>query len=294
MEILIISGLSGAGKSRVAAVLEDMDFYCVDNMPVALMPKFAELCLATRGRYERVALVTDVRAVENFSELFIALEEMRAMGCDHRILFVEAGIATIVKRYKETRRRHPLDPDGGELENAVNREIRMLMPVRDEADIIIDTTDLTLGRLQRRLLAIFNKSPEEKSLSVSVISFGYKYGIPIEADLVFDVRFLPNPYYVEKLREQSGLDKPVGDFVFSMEQSREFFEKLSDLLMFLLPWYSEEGKSHLVIGIGCTGGRHRSVAVAQALADVLTGKGYSVDCSHRDIDKSSTPLHIMV
>lgn len=286
MEILIISGLSGAGKSRVAAVLEDMDFYCVDNMPVALMPKFAELCLATRGRYERVALVTDVRAVESFSELFTALDEMRAMGCDHRILFVEAGIATIVKRYKETRRRHPLDPDGGDLENAVKREIKMLAPVREEADIIIDTTDLTLGRLQRRLFAIFNKDPDEKALSVSVISFGYKYGIPIEADLVFDVRFLRNPYYIEPLRALSGLDQPVRDYVFETEQSDEFFEKLSDLMTFLLPWYSEEGKSHLVVCIGCTGGRHRSVAVAQALADYLSGRGYSVDCSHRDIDKS--------
>ena len=245
MEIIIVSGLSGAGKSRVAAVLEDMDFYCVDNMPVVLMPKFAELCLATRGRYERVALVTDVRAIENFNELFVALEEMRSMGCDHRILFVEAQIATIVKRYKETRRRHPLDPDGGDLENAVNREIKMLAPVREQADLIIDTTDLTLGRLQRRLYAIFNKNPEKKSLSVSILSFGYKYGIPIEADLVFDVRFLRNPYYVQALRDLSGLDKPVVDYVFEMEQSKEFFTKLSDLMTFLLPWYCEEGKAIL-------------------------------------------------
>ena len=249
------------------------------------MPKFAELCLATRGRYERVALVTDVRAIENFNELFVALDEMRAMGCEHRILFVEAQLSTIVKRYKETRRRHPLDPDGGDIENAVNREIRMLAPVREEADIIIDTTDLTLGRLQRRLFAIFNKDPEDKALSVSVISFGYKYGIPIEADLVFDVRFLRNPYYLEPLRQLSGLDRPVAEYVFETELSRDFFEKLGDLMTFLLPLYGEEGKSHLVVCIGCTGGRHRSVAVAQSLADLLTDKGYSVDCSHRDIDK---------
>ena len=286
MEIIIISGLSGAGKSRVAAVLEDMDFYCVDNMPVAMMPKFAELCLATRGRYERVALVTDVRAIENFSELFVALEEMHALGCEHRIVFVEAQIATVVKRYKETRRRHPLDPDGGDLENAVKREKKMLAPVREKADVIIDTTDLTLGRLQRRLYAMFNKNPEEKALSVSVMSFGYKYGIPIEADLVFDVRFLRNPYYVQTLRDLSGLDKAVSDYVFEMEQTGAFFDKLSDLMAFLLPWYSEEGKSHLVVCLGCTGGRHRSVAVAKALAEFLTDKGYSVDCSHRDIDKS--------
>lgn len=286
MEILIISGLSGAGKSRVAAVLEDMDFYCVDNMPVALMPKFAELCLATRGRYERVALVTDVRAIENLGELFIALDEMRGMGCDRRILFVEAGIDTIVKRYKETRRRHPLDPEGGDLEKAVLREIEMLSPVREQADIIIDTTGLTLGRLQRRLFSIFNKGPEEQPLNVNIISFGYKYGVPKEADLVFDVRFLPNPFYIQALRDLTGLDEPVRQYIFEFEQARVFFDKLSELMAFLLPYYIEEGKRHLVVCVGCTGGRHRSVATARALVEFLTEKGYPVDCIHRDIDKS--------
>ena len=285
MEILIISGLSGAGKSRVAAVLEDMDFYCVDNMPVALMPKFAELCLATRGRYERVALVTDVRAIEDFNELFMALGVMRDMGCDHRILFVEASFETIVKRYKETRRRHPLDPDGGELEKAVRREIEILAPVREQADIIIDTTDLTLGRLQRRLFAILSKNTNEKPMSVNVISFGYKYGIPIESDLVFDVRFLPNPYYVSGLREQSGLDEPVKQFIFEYEQTKEFYEKLLDFMELLLPCYVEEGKRHIVISIGCTGGHHRSVAIAQSLSEFLIEKGYPVDCIHRDLEK---------
>ncbi|NLA87460.1 MAG: RNase adapter RapZ [Clostridiales bacterium] len=285
MEILIISGLSGAGKSRVAAVLEDMDFYCVDNMPVALMPKFAELCLATRGRYERVALVTDVRAIEDFNELFVALEVMRDMGCDHRILYVEASFETIVKRYKETRRRHPLDPDGGDLEKAVHREIEILAPVREQADIIIDTTDLTLGRLQRRLFAIFSMNTDEKPMSVNVISFGYKYGIPIESDLVFDVRFLPNPFYVSELREQSGLDEPVKQYIFGYEQTQEFYNKLLDLMEFLLPCYVEEGKRHIVISIGCTGGHHRSVAIAQSLSDFLTAKGYPVDCIHRDLEK---------
>ncbi|NLT15491.1 MAG: RNase adapter RapZ [Clostridiales bacterium] len=285
MEILIISGLSGAGKSRVAAVLEDMDFYCVDNMPVALMPKFAELCLATRGRYERVALVTDVRAIEDFNELFVALDVMRDMGCDHRILFVEASFETIVKRYKETRRRHPLDPDGGELEKAVRREIEILAPVREQADIIIDTTDLTLGRLQRRLFAILRRNTDEKPMSVNIISFGYKYGIPIESDLVFDVRFLPNPYYDSGLREQSGLDEPVKQFIFDYEQTREFYKKLLDMMEFLLPCYVEEGKRHIVISIGCTGGHHRSVAIAQSLSEFLAEKGYPVDCIHRDLEK---------
>ncbi len=285
MEIIIISGLSGAGKSRVAAVLEDMDFYCVDNMPVALMPKFAELCLATRGRYERVALVTDVRTTENLGELFVALDEMHAMGCEHRIVFVEAALETIVKRYKETRRRHPLDPEGGDLENAVRREMEVMAPVRERADVIIDTTELTLGRLQRRLFAIFNKGAGEQPMSVSVMSFGFKYGIPIEADLVFDVRFLPNPYYIEALRNKSGLDAPVQEYIFQFEQSGIFMEKLRDLADFLLPCYVEEGKRNLVICIGCTGGRHRSVAIAQALSDYLADKGYPTDCNHRDIEK---------
>ena len=285
MEILIISGLSGAGKSRVAAVLEDMDFYCVDNMPVALMPKFAELCLATRGRYERVALVTDVRAIENISELFTALNEMRDMGCGHRILFVEAGIDTIVKRYKETRRRHPLDPEGCELEKAVRREIGIMAPLREQADVIIDTTELTLGKLQRRLFSIFNRDQDEKPMNVNILSFGYKHGIPIEADLVFDVRFLPNPFYNPDLRDLSGLDEPVKAFVFRFDEAKEFFRRLSELLEFLLPYYVEEGKRHLVIGIGCTGGRHRSVAVAQALTEFLTDRGYPAESIHRDIDK---------
>jgi UPF0042 nucleotide-binding protein len=284
MEILIITGLSGAGKSRVAAVLEDMDFYCVDNMPVALMPKFAELCLATRGRYERVALVTDVRAIENPGELFNAFDEMCEMGCEHRILFVEAGVETIVKRYKETRRRHPLDPEGHEFEKAVYREIHMLAPLREKADIIIDTTDLTLGRLQRRLFGIFSSS-KEKPLHVGIMSFGYKYGIPIEADLVFDVRFLPNPYYDTVLRDQSGLYKPVHDYIFQYDQSTEFFRHLTELMLFMLPYYEEEGRRSIVVCIGCTGGRHRSVAMAQELCAFLSEKGYPVDCSHRDIDK---------
>ena len=285
MEILIISGLSGAGKSRVAAVLEDMDFYCVDNMPVVLMPKFAELCLATRGRYERVALVTDVRAIENLSELFVALNEMREMGCGHRIVFVEASFETIVKRYKETRRRHPLDPDGCDLEKAVRREISMMAPLREQADTIIDTTELTLGKLQRRLFSIFNKDKTEQPMNVNIVSFGYKYGIPIEADLVFDVRFLPNPFYSPELRDSSGLDEPVRAFVFRFDESKEFFRRLTELLEFLLPYYIEEGKRHLVIGIGCTGGHHRSVAVGQALAEYLTEKGFPAESIHRDIDK---------
>ena len=285
MEVIIISGLSGAGKSRVAAVLEDMDFYCVDNMPVSMMPKFAELCLATRGRYERVALVTDVRALENIGELFEALEEMRSMGCGIRIVFVEADVATIVKRYKETRRRHPLEAEGTGLEEKVRSEIRILAPVRAQADEIIDTTGLNLSRLQSRLLKLFMSGQIERSINVNIKSFGFKHGLPLEADLVFDVRFLPNPYYVAELQEKTGLEKEVYDYVFSFDEAEEFYKRLCDMLEFLLPRYIEEGKRYLVVCIGCTGGHHRSVAISERLAQHFGGKGYPVDCVHRDIEK---------
>ena len=285
MELLIISGLSGSGKSRVAAVLEDMDFYCVDNMPVAMMPRFAELCLATGGRYERVALVTDVRALKSINELFVTLDEMREMGCEYRIVFIEAEVDTIVKRYKETRRRHPLGTAGRSLEDTVKKEIEMLQPIRDAANDIIDTTELTLNMLQDRLSKRFMEGKRETAISVNIKSFGYKYGLPIDADLVFDVRFMPNPFYVAALQGQTGLDEPVRSFVFNYKQSNDFFKSLCDMMDFLLPYYIEEGKHYLVVCIGCTGGKHRSVAISEALSEHLSERGFQVDCTHRDIER---------
>lgn len=284
MEFLIITGLSGAGKSRVAAVLEDMDFYCVDNMPVDLMPKFTELCLSTRGRYERVALVTDVRAWEHYGDLFTALDQMQQMGCEHKLLFMEATPEAIIKRYKETRRRHPLAPDGKNLEAAVHREREMLEHVREKADFIIDSSNLTLGQLQRKLYKNFMSGNDENGMKVNVVSFGFKYGILMDADLVFDVRFLPNPYYQPHLKVKTGQDQEVKDFIFQFDCTNDFMEHLTKLVEFTLPHYVEEGKPFLVIGIGCTGGHHRSVAVACALADFIASKGYQVECSHRDIN----------
>ena len=285
MDILIISGLSGAGKSRVAGILEDLDYYCVDNMPVALMPQFAELCVASRGRYERVALVTDVRTVGDFNELFKAFDDIDKVGCGHRILFVEASVETIVKRYKEMRRRHPLSAEGADLEGTVEREAEMLEPVKQRADYIIDTSDLTLGQLQRRLYKLFADRHEKQPITVNIISFGYKHGIPIDADIVLDARFLPNPYYVAELRDGTGLDSGVRDYVFSSGQADAFLDMLSSLLAFLLPGYVEEGKRYLVISIGCTGGRHRSVAIAEAVKTIIDELGYPAECFHRDIDK---------
>jgi len=285
MDIIIISGLSGAGKSRVAAVLEDIDFYCVDNMPVAMMPKFAELCLATHGRYERVALVTDVRALENIADLFKTLDEMRGIGGVLSILFVEAEVETIVRRYKETRRRHPLDPAGHSIEEAVKKEIEFLAPVREQAGEIIDTTGQTLSKLQRRLFKRFTDGHDHKAMNVTIKSFGFKHGMPIEADLLFDVRFMPNPFYIPELRHKTGLDDIVKDYVFGLEQSNEFFKRFCDMLDFLLPHYIEEGRRYLVICFGCTGGKHRAPAVAHALFEYLSEQGYPADCIHRDVEK---------
>ena len=285
MDIIIVSGLSGAGKSRVAAVLEDMDFYCVDNMPVEMMPKFVELCLATQGRYERVALVTDVRALENISDLFNTLDEMRGMGCVLSILYIEAEVETIVRRYKETRRRHPLDIAGRSIGEAVKAEMEILLPLREQADEIIDTTGLTLNDLQRRLHKRFMVGQDHKTMNITIKSFGFKHGMPIEADMLFDVRFMPNPFYIPELRDKTGLDGIVKDYVFGLEQSNRFLERTCDMLDFLLPYYVEEGRRYFVICLGCTGGRHRSPAVAQALYEHLCGQGYPVDCIHRDIDK---------
>lgn len=285
MQFFIISGLSGAGKSKVAAILEDLEFYCVDNMPVVLMPIFAELCLATKGRYDKVALVTDVRGRDSFDELFGALERMRTLGVDYKIIYIEASNNIILKRYKETRRRHPLDPDGTDVSEAIDREKKLLAPIRDRADYIINTSNYSISMLQRKIQDLFADKNTLRGLKVSVQSFGFKYGLPSDADLVMDVRFLPNPYYVPELTHQTGLDEPVRDFIFQYEETQTFIKKLTDLVGFLLPHYAEEGKPAVVIAIGCTGGHHRSVAVAEALSQFIRGQGYETVCTHRDVNK---------
>ena len=285
MEFLIITGLSGGGKSQAADILEDLDFYCVDNMPVALIPRFAELCAATKGPYEKVALVTDVRQKKGFAEIFTALDELKKMDFGYKILFMEAEQKTIVKRYKETRRPHPMAAKGDTIETAIEKEAELLKPIRKVADFIVNTSHLTLGQLQNQLYTLFSGSEKDRAITVNVMSFGFKYGMPLDADLVFDVRFLPNPYYVEGMREHSGLDAEVRDYVFSFDETNGFMDRLTDMILYLLPMYVEEGKYTLTIAMGCTGGRHRSVAVASALAGQLKCMDINVACIHRDISK---------
>lgn len=286
MEFLIITGLSGGGKSQAADIIEDLDYYCVDNMPAALIPKFAELCAATKGRYEKVALVTDVREKSGISDIFSALETLKDMDFGYKILFMEAEPAVIIKRYKETRRPHPLAAKvGGSIEDAIAKESEQLRPIRDVADYIVNTSHLTIGQLQNELFTHFSDNATGREIVVNVVSFGFKYGMPLDADMVFDVRFLPNPYYVEELRSQSGIDAPVRDYIFKFDQANDFMDKLTDMIEYLLPLYIEEGKYSLTIAIGCTGGRHRSVAVASALGGQLRCLGVPVVNINRDIDR---------
>ena len=285
MEILIISGLSGAGTSRAASFLEDMGFYIVDNMPAAMILKFAEFCAGGSQRYDKVALVYDVRTSNSPTELFDVLDTLKHSGvCS--LLFLEAEPETIIKRYKETRRRHPLMKQADSLEKAVLEEKDMMAPLRQRADYIIDTTHLSTAQLRGELLRNFGSGAAEKEgMTVSVTSFGFKHGLPMEADLVFDVRFMPNPYYIQELREKTGLDRAVSDYVFSFQQTHDYMAKLRDLLAFTLPLYAEEGKTELVIAIGCTGGHHRSVAVTHALAADIRDLGYRVRENHRDMNR---------
>ena len=284
MEFIIVTGQSGAGKSQVAAALEDMGVYCVDNMPVALLPQLANIFLNMQEKYSRVALVTDIRAWGDANELLFALDELRNQGIQYRILYLYADIQTLVKRYKETRRRHPLETNTVSLEAAIRRESHVLEPIRLQAEDVLNTSGLTIAQLESKLSDIFGGFAEKRGISVNVISFGFKYGVPIEADMVFDVRFLPNPYYEEDLRHKTGLDDPVYDYVFRDGNAAEFLTKLVDMLMFLIPLYEKEGKYSLTVGIGCTGGQHRSVSIARALTEYLKQHEIPVRIEHRNID----------
>lgn len=285
MEILVISGLSGSGKSRVASYLEDIGYYIVDNLPAEMMVVFADFCAASKGRYDRVALVYDVRTGEPAQKLIDALERMKSSGINCRMLFLEADTQSIINRYKETRRSHPLAEAGATVAQALQKERILLQPVRDHADYVLDTSGFSTSKLHAEILNLFGDATLEDGMHVNVLSFGFKNGIPVEADLVMDVRFMPNPYYIEELKRKTGLDDAVRDYVFSFSQTNDFMKRLKDMLSFLLPLYSEEGKSVLVLAIGCTGGHHRSVAITHALAEFIQQAGYPVTEIHRDITR---------
>lgn len=282
MDLLIITGLSGAGKTRASDICEDLNYYCVDNLPAALLPQFASLCGAAHGRYERAALVMDVRSLSNREELIRVLDELSALEGSVRILYLEASYDTILRRYKESRRRHPMEEPGGSIREALQQEVALLAPLRERADLIIDTTGMSLNRLKASIRGLLE--PGGDAFTVNVVSFGYKIGIPAEADLVFDVRCLPNPYYEDSLRELTGLDSAVIEYIWRDGTARELTDRLSGLLDFLIPLYRQD-RTELTVAVGCTGGHHRSVAVAQALADALEKKGLTVSVTHRDRER---------
>ncbi len=282
VEFLVVTGLSGAGKSQAMHALEDLGFFCVDNLPPALIPKFAEIIQESQGRIRRVALVIDVRGGEFFNALDAALAGLGSMGIPFQILFLEASDEVLVRRFEETRRKHPL---GGSVLDGIRSERRRLQPLKERAHKIIDTSALSARELREELADTYVRASGARSLVVSVTTFGYKYGIPIDADLVFDVRFLPNPHYVESLRALPGHSAEIREWVLQWSQTQEFERRLHDLLEYLLPQYAAEGKTHLTIAIGCTGGKHRSVVVGEDLTRFLRGAGYPVRVKHRDVRK---------
>ena len=284
MKFVIITGLSGAGKSQVVKAMEDLGCYCVDNMPTELIPKFAEIYHRASEPQDTAALVCDIRGGDLFSELSDSLTHLAEMGYDYEILFLEASDETLIKRYKETRRSHPLAANGRVIDG-VRREKIMLEEIRKKATHIIDTSNLSTAQLKAHIMSIYGGEQEFEGIVTHIVSFGFKNGIPLDADLVFDVRFLPNPFYVTELRNHTGLETCVRDYVMNYPQSREFLDKLYDMIDYLIPHYIKEGKSQLVVGIGCTGGHHRSVTIAEELYNRLNQAKHNVLVAHRDIQK---------
>jgi len=281
---VVITGLSGAGKSYAIKCFEDMGFFCVDNLPTTLIPTFADLVARADTQRGRVALGVDVREGEYLSHFLEALAELRKRGHNVEVLFLEAGEEALVRRYRETRRRHPLAPDGNVLDG-IRAERKALSTVREVADRIVDTSALTVHQLKDFLIEAYVAPKARPGLAVSLVSFGFKHGVPIDADLVFDVRFLPNPHFVEGLRPLDGRDGRVRQFVLQHEESRELLRRLSDFLGFMLPAYQREGKAYLTIAVGCTGGRHRSVALVEELRGFIERLGLTPTLVHRDLDR---------
>ena len=284
LKVLIVTGLSGAGKSQAVHSLEDLGFYCIDNLPPTMIPDFIDLCLQPESKIDRVAIVIDIRGRSFFKQVFSELDDLKESNVNYEVAFLETKDEVLVKRFKETRRRHPLSLEG-DIYEGIKLERKYLEELRGKANIIIDTSDLKPSQLKEEINRIWGYKDKNKSLYITIMSFGYKYGIPLDTDLLMDVRFLPNPYYLEELRPLTGQDNEVAEYVFKFDTSNEFLSKYYDLLKFLIPHYIREGKVHLVVAIGCTGGQHRSVAIAQKLACLLEEEEYEISVKHRDIEK---------
>lgn len=283
MRFVVVTGMSGGGKSTVLKMLEDAGYYCVDNLPLSLVEKFAELVTMPNSEVSKVALGLDVRSDQSFEDATRILTQLKNKGYAFEILFLETDEKTLIKRYKESRRVHPLAPKG-RVEDGVQKERKVLENVRKSADYVIDTSHLLTRELKEELDRIFVANEEYNSLMVTVLSFGFKYGIPADADLVFDVRFLPNPYYIDQLKQKTGNDREVQDYVMSFPEAENFMEKLTDMIRFLIPNYVKEGKHSLVVAVGCTGGRHRSVTLANELYKRMKDQGtYGIKLYHRDV-----------
>lgn len=282
MRIVIVTGMSGAGKSTVLKIFEDIGYYCVDNMPIALVEKFVELAVAGNSDVKNIALGVDIRSGQAFGGFADVLERMKAANVKYEILFLDCTDSVLVKRYKETRRSHPLAPRG-RVDKGIALEREAIAFLKNKSDYIIDTSSLLTRELRQEIEKIFVKDEKYNNLFVTILSFGFKYGIPADADLVFDVRFLPNPYYIEELKPLTGNDKPIQDYVLGCRQAGQFLDKLEDMINFLIPNYVLEGKNSLVIAIGCTGGKHRSVTLANEIFKRLSDKDYGIKIEHRDI-----------
>lgn len=285
MEFIVVTGLSGAGKTQVVKCLEDLGYFCVDNLPPTLIPKFADACSQSSGKIEKIALVLDIRGRGFFDDINESITYLDTEGYHYSVLFLEAADDILVKRYKESRRKHPLSPEG-RIIDGIRIEREKLSDLRERADNIVDTTKLSVWKLRDKISEIYGEEGQiETNIMVTVLSFGFKYGIPVDSDLVLDVRFLPNPYYIPELKKYSGMDKQIRDYVLSFNETKEFNNKLVDLLDFLIPQYKKEGKRQLILSIGCTGGRHRSVSIANRIYEMLNHKGYNVNVDHRDINE---------
>ncbi len=285
MELLIVTGMSGSGKSVAINALEDLGFYCVDNLPPQFILSFAKLSIGTKGKEDRLALVVDARSKNVFTDLYEEIRMLDENKIRYKLLFLDASDETLLNRYKETRRKHPMmGSDITSLDAAIDKERSSFETIRSRADYILDTTFLSSANLKKEVIKLFQLEGTH-SMQIKTVSFGYKYGIPNDADLVFDLRYLPNPYYVPELREKTGENDEVYNYVMETGLAQTLFVKLMDLIEYLVPLYIEEGKSQLVIAYGCTGGKHRSVSFARKTAEFLTGKNCSVVTQHRDIDR---------